>query len=168
MRRASTALPSTDARSTAQPAASPKSSLSTPSNRQPPKQFTTCSQAGGRTGRRPAQAPASPWRLPSWRAPANASKRALASRPRTGPPAEERPHRASAGMAPGRILDTADYRRQTHAPRPPVGFVDMTFSADKSLSVAWALAQTAQERETLLDIHHKAVAGAMAYAETQL
>ena len=62
----------------------------------------------------------------------------------------------------------ADYRRQIHATRPPVGFVDMTFSADKSLSVAWALAPTAAERAALLDIHRNAVADTMAYAETQL
>ena len=62
----------------------------------------------------------------------------------------------------------ADYRRQIHATRPPVGFVDMTFSADKSLSVAWALAPTEAERAALLDIHRHAVADTMAYAETQL
>ena len=62
----------------------------------------------------------------------------------------------------------ADYRRQIHATRPPVGFIDMTFSADKSLSVAWALAPTAAERAALLDIHRHAVADTMAYAETHL
>ncbi|MGC2524594.1 MAG: MobF family relaxase [Stellaceae bacterium] len=44
----------------------------------------------------------------------------------------------------------------------------MTFSADKSLSVAWALAPNAAERAALLDIHRHAVADTMAYAETQL
>ena len=44
----------------------------------------------------------------------------------------------------------------------------MTFSADKSLSIAWALAPTEAERAALLDIHRHAVADAMAYAETQL
>jgi hypothetical protein len=62
----------------------------------------------------------------------------------------------------------ADYRRQIHATRPPVGFVDLTFSADKSLSVAWALAPTEAERGALLDIHQRAVADAMTYAETKL
>jgi hypothetical protein len=71
-------------------------------------------------------------------------------------------------LANGRLIDMADYRRQIHATRPPVGFVDMTFSADKSLSVAWALAPTAAERAALLDIHRHAVADTMAYAETQL
>ena len=71
-------------------------------------------------------------------------------------------------LATGRLVDMADYRRQIHATRPPVGFVDMTFSADKSLSVAWALAPTAAERGALLDIHRHAVADTMAYAETCL
>jgi hypothetical protein len=62
----------------------------------------------------------------------------------------------------------AEYRRQIHATRPPVGFVDLTFSADKSLSVAWALAPTAAERTALLEVHEQAVADTMAYAETQL
>jgi TrwC relaxase/AAA domain len=95
-------------------------------------------------------------------------KAALGVPTRREPTAEELAHLESGRMATGRMIDTADYRRQIHGTRPPVGFVDMTFSADKSLSVAWALARTAQERETLLDIHRKAVAGAMAYAETQL
>src|SRR5271170_2111954 len=71
-------------------------------------------------------------------------------------------------MATGRLIDMADYRRQIHATRPPVGFVDLTFSADKSLSVAWALAPTAAERAALLDIHRQAVAATTAYAETRL
>ena len=82
--------------------------------------------------------------------------------------ADEIAHIENGRLANGRLIDMADYRRQIHATRPPVGFVDMTFSADKSLSVAWALAPTAAERAALLDIHRQAVADTMAYAETQL
>ncbi len=82
--------------------------------------------------------------------------------------AAELEHLENGRLATGRLIDMADYRRQIHATRPPVGFVDMTFSADKSLSVAWALAPTAAERAALLDIHRNAVAHTMAYAETQL
>ena len=82
--------------------------------------------------------------------------------------AEELVQLENGRLANGRLIDMADYRRQIHATRPPVGFVDMTFSADKSLSVAWALAPTAAERTVLLDIHRHAVADTMAYAETQL
>jgi hypothetical protein len=71
-------------------------------------------------------------------------------------------------LANGRLIDLADYRRQIHATRPPVGFVDLTFSADKSLSVAWALAPTAAERAALLDVHRRAVTATMGYAETCL
>ena len=81
---------------------------------------------------------------------------------------EELAHLANGALATGRFIDMADYRRQIHATRPPVGFVDLTFSADKSLSVAWALAPTEAERGALLDIHQRAVADAMTYAETKL
>ena len=82
--------------------------------------------------------------------------------------AEEIAHLENGRLATGRLIDMGDYRRQIHATRPPVGFVDMTFSADKSLSVAWALAPTQAERDALLDIHRHAVAATMAYAETHL
>ncbi|MGH7072083.1 MAG: MobF family relaxase, partial [Acetobacteraceae bacterium] len=82
--------------------------------------------------------------------------------------ADEIEHLENGRLATGRVIEMADYRRQIHATRPPVGFVDLTFSADKSLSVAWALAPTAAERAALLDIHRQAVADTMAYAETQL
>ena len=82
--------------------------------------------------------------------------------------ADEIEHLENSHLANGRLIDMADYRRQIHATRPPVGFVDLTFSADKSLSVAWALAPTEAERATLLDIHRRAVADTMTYAETHL
>jgi hypothetical protein len=82
--------------------------------------------------------------------------------------AAEIAHLENGRLANGRLIDMADYRRQIHATRPPVGFVDMTFSADKSLSVAWALAPTEAERAALLDIHRHAVVDTMAYAETHL
>ena len=82
--------------------------------------------------------------------------------------ADELAHLANGRLATGRFIDRADYRRQIHATRPPIGFFDMTFSADKSLSVAWALAPTEAERAALLDIHQRAVADTMTYVETQL
>ena len=84
------------------------------------------------------------------------------------PTAEEIANLEAGRLANGRLIDMAAYRRQIHATRPPVGFVDLTFSADKSLSVAWALAPTATERVAMLDIHRQAVAATMAYAETCL
>ena len=84
------------------------------------------------------------------------------------PTAEERAHLENGKLATGRFIDQAKYRRQIHATRPPVGFIDMTFSADKSLSIAWALARTARERDALLDIHKRAVAATMTHVEAQL
>ena len=82
--------------------------------------------------------------------------------------AEEIAQLENGRLANGRLIDMADYRRHIHATRPPVGFIDMTFSADKSFSVAWALAPSEAERSALLEIHRHAVADTMAYAETQL
>ena len=82
--------------------------------------------------------------------------------------AEEIAQLENGRLATGRLIDMADYRRQIHATRPPVGFVDMTFSADKSLSVAWALAPTQAERSALVEHHRHVVADTMAYAETHL
>lgn len=95
-------------------------------------------------------------------------KAALGVPARREPSAEEIANLEEGRMATGRLIDAARYRGQIHGTRPPVGFVDLTFSADKSLSVAWALAPTAAERSALLDIHRQAVAATMAYAETQL
>ena len=81
---------------------------------------------------------------------------------------EEAAHLIDGRTAAGRLVDAKDYRRQIHATRPPVGFVDLTFSADKSLSVAWALAPTEAERALLHGIHRNAVADAMAYVEEQI
>jgi conjugative relaxase-like TrwC/TraI family protein len=52
--------------------------------------------------------------------------------------------------------------------RPPVGFIDLTLSAPKSLSVAWALASTADEREQLLGIHRTAVEKTMQYVAEEI
>jgi TrwC relaxase/AAA domain len=77
-------------------------------------------------------------------------------------------HLVAGRTATGGMVDAKDYRRQIHATRPPVGFVDLTFSADKSLSAAWAMAPTEAERAALLDIHKHAVADAMAYVEERI
>ena len=77
-------------------------------------------------------------------------------------------HLVAGRTATGGMVDANDYRRLIHATRPRVGFVDLTFSADKSLSVAWALAPTEVERAALLDIHRNAVADAMAHVEHRI
>jgi len=63
--------------------------------------------------------------------------------------------------------------RQIHRPkadgkRKPIGFIDLTLSAPKSLSVAWGLAPTKEERDALLGIHRTAVAKTMAYVAEEI
>jgi TrwC relaxase len=70
-------------------------------------------------------------------------------------------------VADGRI-DVVDYRNKITATAPPVGFVDLTFSADKSVSICYALAPTEAERAILLSAVHAATDDAMAYAENVL
>jgi hypothetical protein len=55
-----------------------------------------------------------------------------------------------------------------NATKQPIAFVDMIFSADKSVSVAWALADTEAERSIFLNAHRTAVDAAMRYSEQRL
>ena len=84
------------------------------------------------------------------------------------PTAEEVANMAEGKLARGLGLSTPDWRRLVNAKRERVTFLDLTFSADKSLSVAWALAPTPAERAMLLDIHRTAVAETMRYVEQSL
>jgi hypothetical protein len=55
--------------------------------------------------------------------------------------------------AQGFDINANEYQRKIHATKAPIGFVDFTFSADKSLSVAWALAPTEVEKAAILSAH---------------
>ncbi len=55
-----------------------------------------------------------------------------------------------------------------NATKQPIAFVDMVWKADKSVSVAWALAHTEAERSIIRQAHDDAVAFAMTYVEDQL
>lgn len=48
------------------------------------------------------------------------------------------------------------------------GYVDLCWSADKSVSIAWAMAPTEAERNVIMQAHRDAVDSAMAYVEKQL
>jgi conjugative relaxase-like TrwC/TraI family protein len=52
--------------------------------------------------------------------------------------------------------------------RPPIGFLDLTISAPKSVSVAWALAPNQAERDRFLSIHRSAVEKTMQYVAEQI
>jgi hypothetical protein len=54
------------------------------------------------------------------------------------------------------------------APRARIGFTDLTFAADKSVSVAWALARTEAERALILSAHRAAVASTLSEVERDL
>ena len=62
------------------------------------------------------------------------------------------------------MADRADYKRMIHATKAPVGGIDLTFSADKSVSVSFALGDE-KDRMTILGIHQRAVADAMSFIE---
>jgi phage/plasmid primase-like uncharacterized protein len=68
------------------------------------------------------------------------------------------------GLAPVEHTTT----RALNATRAPIGYADMIWSPDKSVSVAWALAETQAERSAIEQAHNEAVAGAMAYVEHTL
>jgi TrwC relaxase/AAA domain len=70
-------------------------------------------------------------------------------------------------VADGRI-DVVDYQRRITATNPPTAFIDMTFSVDKSISVAYALAPTEAERAIILDAVRGAYSDGMAYAQEVL
>ena len=72
-----------------------------------------------------------------------------------------------ARVATGQI-DVVGYLKQINATTPPVAFVDLTFSADKSVSLSFALAPIEVERAIWLSIVQDATADAMAYAEERI
>ena len=55
-----------------------------------------------------------------------------------------------------------------YSDRANIVYLDFTFSADKSVSLAWAFAETEAERAIIMRAHHDAVQAAMAHAEGAL
>src|SRR6185312_4143696 len=52
--------------------------------------------------------------------------------------------------------------------KTPIGFIDLTFSADKSVSIAWAFAPSEAERALIMGAHRDAVDAATEYAAGQI
>jgi hypothetical protein len=77
-------------------------------------------------------------------------------------------HMKAGRSAIGRFLDTGDVLRRLAATNHPISYTDCIWSAEKSVSVAWALAPTEAERAIILQAHRDAVATSMAYVETHL
>nr|WP_294544762.1 MobF family relaxase [uncultured Rhodopila sp.] len=86
----------------------------------------------------------------------------------TKPTAEHIAHMKAGRTATGRFLDTGDVLRHLAATKAPISYTDCIWSADKSVSVAWALAPTERERALIHQAHRESVAESMAYAETHL
>ena len=77
-------------------------------------------------------------------------------------------HIKAGRSATGGFLDTRDVLRRLNATNQPISYTDCIWSAEKSVSVAFALAPTEAERAVILQAHRDSVATAMAYVEAHL
>ncbi len=78
---------------------------------------------------------------------------------------EQREHLLAGRSADGRVLSVRRYQNLLARAKSRIGYVDLTFSAPKSVSVAWAFAPTAAERAMILQAHHDAIDSTMAEVE---
>ena len=70
--------------------------------------------------------------------------------------------------ATGGALTAAQYHERMDTSRARIAYVDLTFSAPKSVSVAWAFAPTEAERGMIHQAHTDAIASVMQDVEAQL
>ena len=78
---------------------------------------------------------------------------------------EEREHLLSGRTADGRALTVRQYQKRLDTSKSRIGYVDLTFSAPKSVSVAWAFAPTDAERAIIRQAHRDAIANTMEEVE---
>ncbi len=88
-------------------------------------------------------------------------RKALGTENGKAPTDTERANILDGKTAKGQVLDALEWRRILSASKTPVGYVDFTFSADKSVSIAWAFAPTEAERNLIAQAHCEAVHQAM-------
>ena len=95
-----------------------------------------------------------------------ARKRFLAAYGVSGrePTANDIDHIKAGRMASGVSANAADIRWKLDATKQPTAFLEMVWSADKSVSAAWALAVTEAERALIQHAHRDATEFAMGYA----
>jgi hypothetical protein len=74
----------------------------------------------------------------------------------------------SGRTATGGTLTTKQYHERMDTSRARIGYIDLTFSAPKSVSVAWAFAPTKAERGMIHQAHHDAIGSVMQDIEGQL
>ena len=65
-------------------------------------------------------------------------------------------------------MTTAQYHERMDTSRSRIGYVDLTFSAPKSVSVAWAFAPTEAERGMIHQAHRDAIGSVMQDVEAQI
>jgi len=91
--------------------------------------------------------------------------KALGAKDGRGLSETERANILEGKRADGKALDAAAWRDAVNRSKTPIGYVDFTFSADKTVSLAWAFAPTEAERNQLARAHKDAVAATMAEIE---
>jgi hypothetical protein len=74
----------------------------------------------------------------------------------------------SGRTATGGELTVKQYHERMDTSRARIGYVDLTFSAPKSVSVAWAFAPTEAERAMIHQAHHDAIGSVMQDIEAQI
>jgi hypothetical protein len=81
---------------------------------------------------------------------------------------EQREDILSGRTATGGALSVKQYHERMDTSRARIGYVDLTFSAPKSVSVAWAFAPTNAERAIIHQAHHDAIGSVMQDIEAQI
>jgi hypothetical protein len=82
--------------------------------------------------------------------------------------AEEREHILSGRRADGREIPDREYMAALGTSKSRIGYIDLTFSAPQSLSVAWAFAPTNAERAILHQAHSDAIESVMEIIERDI
>lgn len=78
---------------------------------------------------------------------------------------EQREHLLAGRGADGRVLTLRQYQKRLDISKSRIGYVDLTFSAPKSVSVAWAFAPTDAERAIIRQAHRDAIESTMVEVE---
>ena len=80
----------------------------------------------------------------------------------------QREHILAGRTAMGAVLTPRQYHERMDTSRARIGYVDLTFSAPKSVSIAWAFAPTDAERAMIHQAHRDAVESVMGEIERQM
>jgi hypothetical protein len=84
------------------------------------------------------------------------------------PTTEQRANILAGRDAEGREVNARQYRTILEAAKMRIGYIDLTFSAPKSLSIAWAFAPTKAEQAMLHQAHRDAIDIVMAAIEQEI